>query len=205
MGQSQNIKETTLRVMPGPFIKLLLTRNCSSDSWGFTASGGRDKGRVLRVGFVLEDSIASNCGLKAGDLIWKVNEIEVACESHEGCIRLLRRSKNKMELTVERNEVAHKRDKDVKPTNEGSLGYYRDALKGHGLPGKIPDCFTTCGKPYVENIQYNSPIEIYDKDTVEEMVKVMDTAGEVLAVKSSQPNMGSVQTKMGWTAKSSAK
>ena len=194
-----------MRVMQGSCKKLLLTRNRSSDSWGFTASGGKDRGRVLRVGFVLENSIASNCGLKVGDLIWEVNEIEVTCVSHENCIKLLRESKNKMELTVERNEVVLKRYKDIKPTNAGGLGYYRDALKSHGLGGKIPDCFTTCGKPNVENIQYNSPIEIYDKDTVEEMVKVMDTAGEMLAVKSSQSNIETVQTKMGWTVKSSAK
>ena len=30
------------------------------------------------------------------------------------------------------------------------------------------------GKPYFENIQYNSPIEIYDDNTVDEMVKIMN-------------------------------
>ena len=33
------------------------------------------------------------------------------------------------------------------------------------------------GKPYFENLQYNSPIEIYDDDTVDEMVKIMNNAG----------------------------
>ena len=32
------------------------------------------------------------------------------------------------------------------------------------------------GKPYFENLQYNSPIDIYDDDTVDEMVKIMNTA-----------------------------
>ena len=33
------------------------------------------------------------------------------------------------------------------------------------------------GKPYFENIQYNSPIEIYDDNTVDEMVKIMNNGG----------------------------
>ena len=31
------------------------------------------------------------------------------------------------------------------------------------------------GKPYFENIQYNTPIEMYDDGTVDEMVKIMNT------------------------------
>ena len=31
------------------------------------------------------------------------------------------------------------------------------------------------GKPFFENIQYNSPIDIYDDDTVDEMVKIMNS------------------------------
>ena len=31
------------------------------------------------------------------------------------------------------------------------------------------------GKPYFENIQYNTPIEMYDDGTVDEMVKIMNS------------------------------
>ena len=37
--------------------------------------------------------------------------------------------------------------------------------------------YASVGKPYFENVQYNSPIEIYDDDTVDEMVKIMNNAG----------------------------
>ena len=73
-------------------------------------------------------------------------------------------------------------------------------MQSHGLPGKIPSSFTTgpqgaiysvyrvahcklvvimsvclVGKPYFENIQYNTPIEMYDDGTVDEMVKIMNS------------------------------
>ena len=39
------------------------------------------------------------------------------------------------------------------------------------------------GKPYFENIQYNSPIEIYDDNTVDEMVKIMNNPGTDIGLK----------------------
>ena len=86
--------------------------------------------------------------------------------------------------------------------------YYRDAMKDHGLSGKIPTSFSTCGKPFLENIQYNSPIEMYDDKTVDEMVKVMDTAivattpAKSIFQTSGKPN-GEIVTRMGWTVASS--
>ena len=76
-------------------------------------------------------------------------------------------------------------------------------MQSHGLPGKIPTSFTTgtvvlafvvlllifpnhvilVGKPYFENIQYNSPIEIYDDNTVDEMVKIMNSPGSDIGMK----------------------
>ena len=50
------------------------------------------------------------------------------------------------------------------------------------------------GKPYFENIQYNSPIQIYDENTVDEMVKIMNNSpavgGKVEETDSSTSNMG---------------
>ena len=45
------------------------------------------------------------------------------------------------------------------------------------------------GKPYFENIQYNSPIEIYDDNTVDEMVKIMNNGG-VGAAANGLPGIG---------------
>ena len=36
--------------------------------------------------------------------------------------------------------------------------------------------FAAVGKPFFENIQYNSPIEVYNDETVVEMVKIMNTS-----------------------------
>ena len=80
---------------------------------------------------------------------------------------------------------------------ETGRAYYLAAMQSHGLPGKIPNSFTTggetsanvftyhvprlffcaaVGKPFFENIQYNSPIEVYNDETVVEMVKIMNTS-----------------------------
>ena len=79
---------------------------------------------------------------------------------------------------------------------ETGRAYYMAAMQSHGLPGKIPNSFTTggltdadianvstyhvyhaaVGKPFFENIQYNSPIEVYNDETVVEMVKIMNTS-----------------------------
>jgi len=60
---------------------------------------------------------------------------------------------------------------------ETGATYYKNAMQSHGLPGKIPTSFTTVGKPFFENLQYNTPIEIYDDNTVDEMVKIMNNSG----------------------------
>ena len=39
--------------------------------------------------------------------------------------------------------------------------------------------FFAVGKPFFENLQYNTPIEIYDDNTVDEMVKIMNNSGAV--------------------------
>lgn len=97
--------------------------------------------------------------------------------------------------------------------------YYTSAMQSHGLPGKIPTSFTTVGKPYFENIQYNSPIEIYDDNTVDEMVKIMNNPGTDIGLKTEarpahpvplnngfnngfdQPRTLEVNSNLGWTVR----
>ena len=70
------------------------------------------------------------------------------------------------------------------------IAYYREAMQDHGLGKNIPTAFTTVGgRPWVENIQYNSPIEVYNKDTIVEMVKVIDS-GVATASLASPPQQG---------------
>ena len=48
----------------------------------------------------------------------------------------------------------------------------------HTMSMYLP-CLLFCaavGKPFFENIQYNSPIEVYNDETVVEMVKIMNTS-----------------------------
>ena len=53
------------------------------------------------------------------------------------------------------------------------------------------------GKPYFENIQYNSPIEMYDDNTVDEMVKIMNNAGATAGKTETE----GPSSNMGWSVK----
>jgi hypothetical protein len=209
--------------MPKEIVEVILSRHASTLPWGFTLSGGKDQGLTVKVGCVLEESIAERCGLRARDFIWTIAGKEVFEETHAGCINLIKMAGDRLVLSVERGdhivpsfeEISRSKAEtnDVKFDEEGrhltGKAYFKDAMKGHGLPGKIPTSFTTCGKPYVENLQYNSPIEIYDDKTVDEMVKVMDTkTGATTNIAASsfkmpQQTTGNIVSRVGWTVNSS--
>ena len=87
---------------------------------------------------------------------------------------------------------------------------------------EIKPAFTTCGKPSLENLQYNSPIQIYDDKTMDEMVRIterpdcslceqvriMDGPGAVVAGGTGKlgPAAGepAVVTRMGWAVRPAA-
>ena len=183
----------SLLVTATDMMEIVLTRVSCSQSWGFTLSGGADQGLLLKVGCVLEDSVAERSGLRSRDLIRTINGKEVYSETHAACVTLVKNAGTRLVLSVERgNQIkisnhATNQDSSVKEGRSGRA-YYIAAMKEHGLSGKIPTTFTTCGKPHFESLQYNSPIEIYGEETVDEMVKVME-------VKTS----GSIVSSKGWT------
>ena len=215
---------TTTLTMPKEIVAVTLSRHTSSLPWGFTLSGGKDQGLTLKVGCVLDESIAERSGLRARDFIWTIGDKEVFDETHAGCVKLVKSAGDRLVLSVERGDHIVPSFEEIhrakNGTNEQSKSetenrhrtgkaYFRDAMKGHGLPGKIPTSFTTCGKPYVENLQYNSPLEIYNEDTVDEMVKVMDTHTKqsapsvVSSFKMPKQPSGSFVSSMGWMVNSS--
>ena len=167
-------------IMPKDIIEVILTRHSSAVPWGFTLAGGKDQGLTLKVGCVLVESVAEMCGLRSRDFIWKIGSKEVFDETHAECVKLIKSAGDRLVLTIERGDhivpsfeeiSASKTGENKNETKKVSRNmtgkaYYRDAMKDHGLSGKIPTSFSTCGKPFLENIQYNSPIEMYDDKTL---------------------------------------
>ena len=209
--------------MPKEIVEVILSRHSSTLPWGFTLSGGKDQGLTVKVGCVLEESIAERCGLRARDFIWTIAGKEVFEETHAGCVNLIKKASDWLVLSVERGDHFVPSFEEISTSKAGTdqvkvkkdgrhltgNTYFKDAMKGHGLAGKIPTTFTTCGKPYVENLQYNSTNEIYDDKTVDEMVNVMDTKTlattniGVSSFKMHQQPTGNIVSRMGWTVNSS--
>jgi len=79
---------------------VVLTRNQASKSWGFRLIGGRDEGLVLKVDKILGlDTPASQCGLKAGDVIVQVEGVLVTMMTHPEVVELIRGVRG-LQLTV---------------------------------------------------------------------------------------------------------
>ena len=70
--------------------ELSLSRPSTSLPWGFTLSGGLDQALTVKVGCVLQDSVAETAGLRTRDFIWKVNGVEVFNKSHSDCVKMIK-------------------------------------------------------------------------------------------------------------------
>ena len=172
--------------MPKEIVELSLQRASRAQPWGFSLAGGKDKGLSLKVSCVQEDSPAERAGLRGRDFLWRVAGKDVLKENQATVAGLVRSAADTLSISVERGDHIVPSFEELwgigdTVKEKGSIralsgaAYYRDAMKDHGLGKNIPTAFTTVGgRPWVENVQYNSPIEVYNKDTIVEMVKVMD-------------------------------
>ena len=180
--------------MPKEIVECVLHR-AAGQPWGFSLAGGRDKGLSLKVGSVQEDSPAERAGLRTKDFLWRVGPREVLADDQATVASLIRASATELRISVERGDHIVPSFQELwgtggtsEPGVRGSralsgAAYYREAMLDHGLGRNIPTAFTTIGgRPWVENIQYNSPIEVYNKDTIVEMVKVMDSGVAVASL-----------------------
>ena len=145
-------------IMPKEIVEVILSRHAGTLPWGFTLSGGKDQGLTVKVGCVLEESIAERCGLRARDFIWTIAGKEVFEETHAGCVNLIKIAGDMLVLSVERGDHIVPSFEEISTAKAGTdqdeikkegrhltrKAYFKDALKCHGLPGKIPTSFTTC-------------------------------------------------------------
>merc|ERR1711953_1421518 len=150
------------------------------EPWGFKIMGGKDQSLTVKVGAVKPYSVAEKAGLKGWDYVWQINGKEVFELSHDDCVAEIKNSGTSLTLATERGDHIVPNFEEIWPSKKGGksgrqlrgLEYYLDAMEnGPQLSGflPIPPNFTTVGKPQITVNQYDSPLDVYSDDTLEEM------------------------------------
>jgi len=166
--------------MPKEIVHLTLERGSASEPWGFKIIGGKDQALTVKVGNVKPYSHAEKYGLNVMDYIWQINGKEVFEMSHSQCVNEIKNSGTKLVLATERGDHIVPNFEEIWPSKKGGkkarptrgMEYYLDAMEnGPQLSGflPIPPNFTTVGKPQITVNQYDSPLDVYSDDTLEEM------------------------------------
>lgn len=166
--------------MPKEMLNVSIERTGTNQPWGFIIIGGKDQSLTVKVGKVKPYSPAEAAGLRPCDYIWTINGKEVFEMSHQQCVEEIKNSGNVLTLVTERGDHIVPNFEEIWPSKKGAKGgrpkkgleYYYDAmLNGPSLSGflPLPPNFTTVGRPNIVVNQYDSPIDCYSEDTLEEM------------------------------------
>jgi len=166
--------------MPKEIVHLTLERSSPNEPWGFKIIGGKDQSLTVKVGNVKPYSVAEKAGLNVMDYIWQINGKEVFEMPHNTCVNEIKNSGTKLVLATERGDHIVPNFEEIWPSKKGGkaarptrgMEYYLDAMEnGPQLSGflPIPPNFTTVGRPQITVNQYDSPLDVYSDDTLEEM------------------------------------
>jgi len=166
--------------MPKEIVNMVLQRGSTKEPWGFKIIGGKDQSLTVKVGNVKPYSHAEAAGLKGWDYIWQINGKEVFELSHDECVKEIKSAGTSLTLATERGDHIVPNFEEIWPSKKGGktgrpmrgMEYYLDAMEnGPQLSGflPIPPNFTTVGKPQITVNQYDSPLDVYSDDTLEEM------------------------------------
>ncbi|KAK7598351.1 hypothetical protein V9T40_006586 [Parthenolecanium corni] len=79
-----------------------LARTDSTQSWGFRLQGGKDFGTPLLIQKVNCESLAEKAGLRVGDALIRVNNVEVAEQRHKDAQDVIIGAGNAFDVTVQR-------------------------------------------------------------------------------------------------------
>lgn len=159
---------------------MAIERPNTNTPWGFIIIGGKDQSLTVKVGKVKPYSPAEKAGLRPFDYIWTINGKEVFEMNHNQCVDAIKNSGTTLNLATERGDHIVPNFEEIWPSKKGAkaerpkkgLEYYYDAmLNGPSLSGflPLPPNFTTVGRPNIVVNQYDSPIDCYSEDTLEEM------------------------------------
>jgi len=166
--------------------KVTLTRENSSQKWGFGITGGSDVSLTFRVERVALASPAGAAGLHNLDYLIKVNETKVFEEkcmlTHKALVEVIRNwPGDTLEVEFERGEIKDNfsdvvpsfdllipKSKDNSAPHDKNA-YYLDAMK-HGYENmESPGMFTSVGKMRLKTGKVNVPLGLYSDETLEEL------------------------------------
>jgi len=167
--------------MPKEIVEIKLRRS-PGEPWGLRIGGGVDRGKVLVLEKIIFNSVAYEAGLKNRDYIYEVNGVSVLEMSHEECTKLIKNAGDSIDIKIERGDhivpniheafPQKKVDEESEHNNKSNKDrpYWIQNLEaGKGVKNSIG--FTTVGKPKIAQKQYNSPLEMYSEDALEEIMK----------------------------------
>jgi hypothetical protein len=165
--------------MPKEIVHVTIDRPNTNVPWGFVIIGGKDQSLTVKIGKVKPYSPAENAGLKSMDYLHTINGKEVFEMTHNECVEAIKKSGTSLQLSTERGDHIVPNFEEIWPSKKGEkarpkrgLEYYYDAMQnGPQLSGflPLPPNFTTVGKPQIVVNQYDSPMEVYSDETLEEM------------------------------------
>lgn len=167
--------------MPKEIVEISLKRN-RGEPWGLRIGGGVDRGKVLVLEKIIFNSVAYEAGLKQRDYLFEINGVSVLEMSHDECTQLIKGAGDTLDIKVERGDhivpniheaFPIKKDEtdDKRKSSSGKdRPYWIQSLEaGKGVKNSIG--FTTVGKPKMAQKQFNSPLEMYGEDALEEIMK----------------------------------
>lgn len=158
---------------------LVLTRSNAKEAFGFRIIGGKEQGLTFKVNTVVTGSPANDAGLKVGDFLISVQGMDVFDCDHAQVVTAVKGAGNSLDLAVERGDhivpnfeeiwpSGRKKDNKTRLSDGSGVEHVMQAME-EGLPGCRDKTFTTCGKPKVEVVQYDSPLQCYSDDALKEM------------------------------------
>lgn len=162
--------------MPKEFLTFELSRNPGTP-WGIRIGGGVDRGKVLVLEKVTFNTIAYEAGLRDRDFIVEINGKSVFDMNHDECTKLIKQAGDQLHIKVERGDhivpsmdEAFPKKKKAEVPKAGPKPYWRQAME-EGKSMKKKTGFTTVGKPGMACKQYNSPLEMYSEEALEEIMR----------------------------------
>jgi len=167
--------------MPKEIIEIALRRS-PGEPWGLRIGGGVDRGKVLVLEKVIFNSVACEAGLKNRDYIYEINGVSVLEMSHDQCTQLIKKAGDSIDIKIERGDHIVPNIHEAFPQKKGEEKNNTKSKSGKDRPywiqaleaGKgAKNCvgFTTIGKPKIAQKQYNSPLEMYSEDALDEIMK----------------------------------
>jgi len=153
-----------------------------SAPWGFRLSGGREFNQALVICRVTPGSVASRCGLEAGDVIKAIEGQFTNAMTQEACENLVKNARGSLNIVVEKpaNPNMNNVDPSVYAPSDNTLGPH--------VPAQVVDCpvfdpnamkksankmmhMQGPGQSKVIHAQYNTPLDMYSNSNIVDSVQ----------------------------------